>query len=75
VSFLDTTEKNNFQKMIEGNPAISRAELTVQIGITPDGIKYYLDNLRKQGVLKRIGPDKVGYWEIVNALILSRVRG
>jgi Group II intron, maturase-specific domain/Winged helix-turn-helix DNA-binding len=58
-SSVKTTQKTT-QKILEiikGNPAISRAELAVQIGLTPDGIKYHLDNLRKQGTLRRVGPD------------------
>jgi len=62
-----TTQKTT-QKILEllvHNPKISRAELAGEIGITADGIKYHLDRLRKQGVVKRIGPDKGGYWEVV----------
>ena len=32
--------------------------------ITEDGVKYHLAKLKKQGKLKRIGPDKGGLWEI-----------
>jgi ATP-dependent DNA helicase RecG len=62
-----TTQKTaqKILELIRGNPAISRAELAVQIGITPDGVKYNLDALRKKGALKRVGPDKGGRWEIV----------
>jgi ATP-dependent DNA helicase RecG len=52
-------------KLIKNNPRITRKELAEQIGnITEDGIKYHLNNLKKQGVLQRVGPDKGGYWQI-----------
>jgi ATP-dependent DNA helicase RecG len=67
TTHAETTQKTTQKilELIKGNPSISRAELAAQIGITPDGIKYHLDNMRKQGTIKRIGPDKGGYWEIV----------
>jgi ATP-dependent DNA helicase RecG len=68
VTSSEKTTQKTAQKILElirGNPAISRAELAVQIGITPDGVKYNLDALRKKGALKRVGPDKGGRWEIV----------
>ena len=63
-----TTQKTT-QKIldiIKDNPKITRRELTEMIGsITEDGIKYHLNKLKKAGLLKRIGPDKGGYWEVV----------
>ena len=32
--------------------------------ITENGVKYHLQKLQKQGVIKRVGADKGGYWEI-----------
>jgi len=34
------------------------------VGISEDGIKYHINNLKKKGFLKRIDPDKGGYLEI-----------
>ena len=44
---------------------ITQKELATIIGITEDGVKYHITRLRKQGLLKRIGPDKGGYWEVL----------
>ena len=64
----ETTQKTT-QKIIDlikENKNISRKELAEKIdNITEDGIKYHLNKLKKQGVLKRIGPDKGGYWKII----------
>lgn len=64
----ETTQKTT-QKIIEAianKSDITQKELAAVIGITEDGVKYHITRLREKGVLKRIGPDKGGYWEIVN---------
>ena len=62
-----TTQKIT-QKIIEAitkKSDITQKELATIIGITEDGVKYHITRLRKQGLLKRIGPDKGGYWEVL----------
>lgn len=61
-----TTQK--ILDMITGNPGITRKELASSIGISESGIKFHLTNLRKKGILRRIGPDKGGYWEISSGM-------
>ncbi|HHT9137274.1 MAG TPA: ATP-binding protein [Candidatus Wunengus sp. YC60] len=64
-----TTQKTT-QKIIEAiakKSDITQKELASVIGITEDGVKYHIIRLRKKGLIKRIGPDKGGHWEIVNA--------
>lgn len=53
------------QKIIEAitkKSDITQKELAVVIGITEDSVKYHITRLREKGLLKRIGPDKGGYW-------------
>jgi ATP-dependent DNA helicase RecG len=33
--------------------------------ISVDGIKYNLRRLQELGVIRRVGPDKGGYWEVL----------
>lgn len=48
------------------NPKASRSEIAEALGdITENGIKYQLNKLKKQGKIERIGPDKGGYWKIL----------
>ena len=61
-----TTQKTT-QKIIElvkQNPKITREEMSHEIGITPDGVKCHINNLRKAGILKRSGGRKGGHWTI-----------
>ncbi len=63
---LETVEKTTQKiiKLIKENPYISRKELAKKIRITSDGVKYHLSKMKEKGFIKRIGPDKGGYWEI-----------
>ena len=63
IRLSSTTQK--ILEIIKREPQITRRELAELIGISEDGIKYHLNNLKQKGLLKRIGPDKGGYWKIV----------
>ena len=59
-----TTQKTtqNILRAIEENSAITREGLARLLGITPDGVKYHLNNLKKKGLIKRFGGRKEGIW-------------
>jgi predicted HTH transcriptional regulator len=38
------------------------------IGISPRAVEKHIANLKKKGVLKRVGPDRGGYWEVVEGV-------
>ena len=66
-SSVKTTQKTT-QKIMQAivdDPQITRKTLADRIGLTEDGIKYHLNNMQKKRLLRRIGPDKGGHWEIV----------
>ena len=51
---------------LHGHPVASRRELAETIGnVTEDGVKYNLARLQDLGLLKRVGPDFGGHWEVV----------
>lgn len=64
------TAQKTAQKIVDvlrEHPTAGRAELAKILGgITEDGVKYHLTKLKKQGIIRRVGPDKGGYWEILN---------
>ncbi len=62
-----TTQK--IADAIRQNPEVTREELATFAGITSDGIKYHLRRMRKNGVIRRIGPNKGGHWEISDKLV------
>ena len=63
----ETTQKTT-QKiiaLIRRNPEITRQELAAELGITDSGVKYHLKKMQDKGLIRRIGADKGGHWELV----------
>ena len=58
-----TTQK--ILDLIKENSQITRKELAEKIGISENGIKFSLNQLKQKGLLKRIGADKGGHWGII----------
>lgn len=52
-------------KGIKNNPTISFDELSEQLHVARITIYRDIEKLKNKGIIKRIGPDKGGYWEIV----------
>jgi len=50
--------------LIMEKPTITRQELSENIGISVNGVKYHLARLKEKGIIKRVGPDRGGYWEV-----------
>ncbi len=64
----DKTREKTREKillLIADKRDITANELAIAIGITEKGIEYHLNQLKKKGIITRVGPDKGGYWEIV----------
>ena len=51
-------------EIIKQNKYVTRVELARMIGLSESGVKKQLKKLQYEGILKRIGPDKGGYWKI-----------
>ena len=57
---------------IHTHPNASRKEIAANISdITEDGIKYHIKRLQEKGIIKRVGADFGGHWEIVSYWINS----
>jgi predicted HTH transcriptional regulator len=62
---IQKTTQEMILRLIKTNPAITRKGLAEKAGLTPDGVKYHLDKLREQGVIRHVGATKKGYWEVM----------
>lgn len=51
---------------IRKNSTASAKEIAVTMGVSARAIEKQIAALKKKKLLKRIGPDKGGYWEVVN---------
>ena len=50
--------------MVISNPMITREKMANELGISLDGVKKQIKNLRDRGILIHEGSDKAGYWRI-----------
>ena len=62
-----TTEKTTEKILcfIKENPKITYRELAEVLGLTEDGIYWSVKQLRGQGLLRRVGGRKEGYWKVI----------
>ena len=51
--------------LIKNNPKITSAELAEILEITVKGVEWNIKKLKEKGIIKRIGPAKGGYWEVI----------
>ena len=62
----EKTTQKKILDLIVHNPNITRNELAEACQVSPDGIKWQLKRLQDMKILRRVGPDKGGHWEIVS---------
>ena len=61
----ENTTQELLLALIKKTPAVTREELAEFIDLTPDGVKYHLDKMRKEGIIEHRGPTKRGHWIIL----------
>lgn len=62
---LTLTEKRILEE-VRVNPSITQTQLAMNIGITTDGVRYAIKNLKSKGILNRIGSRRNGTWTILS---------
>ncbi|MDR0646753.1 MAG: putative DNA binding domain-containing protein [Elusimicrobiota bacterium] len=71
IAMTEITQKSSQKssqkifEMIVKNNNITIQEISEITGLSPAGIKKNLNILKQSGRIRRIGPDKGGYWEII----------
>ena len=53
-------------ELIKDNPYIQRKEMVNRLGIHESSVKRRLASLQERGIIKHIGPNKGGYWKLIN---------
>ena len=51
-------------ELLKENPYVSRKDLAFKLGINISAVRKHIDALRKKGIVRRVGPDKGGHWEV-----------
>jgi predicted HTH transcriptional regulator len=57
--------REKIKALIKENPNITTMEMSEIIGISIKGIEKHIANLKKEGIIDRIGADKGGNWKIL----------
>jgi predicted HTH transcriptional regulator len=52
--------------IIRNNPTVTQLELSNMLRISPKAIEKHIKNLREDGIIRRVGPDKGGHWEVTD---------
>ena len=60
-----TKNDHEILQVIQNNPALSQKEIAMELGWTVDRVKYYLNKMKKQEAIRRIGSSHKGYWELL----------
>ena len=64
-STLKSTQKA-IVDIIEINPQVTISQVAEQLKLNMRGIAKHFKNLQAQGIIRRVGPDKGGHWEVVS---------
>ena len=51
-------------QLLKDHPHLSQAGLVAALGITRSTVQKHIENLKRTGRLRRVGPDKGGHWEV-----------
>jgi len=67
--FGEGNTQKSFQKIIklmQGDSTITIAALSEALGVTDRAVKKQIKKLKAEGRIRRVGPDRGGYWEVVH---------
>ena len=51
--------------LVRGDSGITTAALAESLALTVKGVEWHLKKLRGEGILRRVGPDKGGHWQVI----------
>lgn len=56
---------NRIVEMIRSNSAITSLQMAEALGLSRQSVAKHLKRLQENNVVKRVGPDRGGHWEII----------
>ena len=65
---VEKTAEKTVEKILSAmrvNPSITQQQLVEAIGLSRRGIEWQLNQLKAKGIIRRVGPDKGGHWEVI----------
>ncbi len=64
----ETTGKTTRKKilaLLKIQPSITQRLLAAGLGITANGIKYHIDKMKSEGIIRHVGASIGGHWEVL----------
>ena len=52
-------------KILSNTPSITVREMSEILGLSRRGVEEQIKSLKQKGVIRRVGPDKGGHWEVI----------
>ena len=52
-------------KILSNTPSITVREISEILGLSRRGVEEQIKSLKQKGVIRRVGPDKGGHWEVI----------
>ena len=67
VQSSESSEKSSEKilHLMEDNPTITAQGIASSLGLTLKGIEKNIRRLRESGMIRRVGPDNGGHWEVL----------
>ena len=65
TSEMSEKTREKILSILKATPYITINELAEIVGISQKGVEWQIVKLKKEGRIKRIGPDKGGHWEVI----------
>lgn len=62
---LSEDDKSVLMSIVE-DPRITQKEMAAKLDWKIDRVKYYLNKLKRNGIIKRVGTSQKGHWEVVS---------
>ena len=53
-------------ELIISNPKVVTKSMMIATGLSRRGVEYQLNRLKESGKIERIGPNKGGYWKLLD---------
>jgi fido (protein-threonine AMPylation protein)/biotin operon repressor len=70
---IETVEKSvktveKIIKILSNNPTTTVRELSEMLSLSRRGVEEQIKSLKQKGIIRRIGPDKGGHWQVISPL-------
>lgn len=59
-----TRRQSAVLELMRSDPKASRERLARALSIHPSAVQKHIEKLRRRGLIRRVGPDKGGHWEV-----------